>query len=357
MSLFQKSAGDTPEASAASARTLILQFDGGSRGNPGPAGIGVTITTDTGQRLYELGEFLGHCTSNVAEYNALLRGLAAAIKLRASKLLIRADSELVVRQLNGIYKVKSPDLKPLYERAQNLIRQLPDVKVSHVYRESNSRADALANEAMDKLKRIEPLGTIEAIAAGGAVAGSPVGNSAARPAHGGTGATASKPAPRSPRDIKLIEVDEAKLPVVIHLSRLYAYDISGESQRPTPADGLFAAHAEDFWHNPHLTCFLIKVNNELAGYAALSSDPDAGTYALEDFFILRKFRRQKVGTFMLRTLFNRHPGPWSIAQPANPAAFAFLEKVLAPYAPKLSSTVGDGANPAAAGGIYGFNTE
>ena len=140
-----------------------MQFDGGSRGNPGPAGIGVTITDDTGRPLYELGEFIGHCTNNVAEYTALLRGLSAAIAMGAASLTVRADSELVVRQLNGIYRVKSPDLKPLYAQAVNLMAQIKQVKVTHVYRESNSRADALANAAMDRKGKLEPLGAPKAM--------------------------------------------------------------------------------------------------------------------------------------------------------------------------------------------------
>jgi ribonuclease HI len=139
-------------------KTLTLHFDGGSRGNPGPAGIGVVLFDEDGDPLYELGEFLGRCTSNVAEYTALLRGLDAAKKLGAKKVLIKADSELVVRQINGIYKVKSPDLKPLFQRAVALMKDIGDVTISHVYREGNARADELANLAMDAMKKIDPLG-------------------------------------------------------------------------------------------------------------------------------------------------------------------------------------------------------
>jgi ribonuclease HI len=161
MTLFDPTDNDTPPDpwnERGKGKTLTLHFDGGSRGNPGPAGIGVVLLDEDGDPLYELGEFLGRCTSNVAEYTALLRGLAAAKKLGAKKVLIKADSELVVRQINGIYKVKSPDLKPLYEQAKTLIRQIGDVTISHVYREGNARADELANLAMDALKKLEPLG-------------------------------------------------------------------------------------------------------------------------------------------------------------------------------------------------------
>ena len=109
-----------------------------------------------GTPIYELGEYLGHCTNNVAEYTALVRGLTAAKALGAAKLLVRSDSELVVRQMNGQYKVKSPDLKPLYQKAIALMDQIGDVKVTHTYREGNTRADKLANLAMDTEKKIEP---------------------------------------------------------------------------------------------------------------------------------------------------------------------------------------------------------
>lgn len=148
-----------PTAPPVSPTALILQFDGGSRGNPGPAGIGVTISDFSGRALYELGEFLGRRTSNFAEYTALLRGLNAAKTMGATKLVVRADSELVVRQINGQYQVKSPDLKPLYLQAVALIKEIGDVKVHHVFREGNTRADKLANLAMDSERKIEPLGS------------------------------------------------------------------------------------------------------------------------------------------------------------------------------------------------------
>ena len=163
MTLFESA----PTSSADKAPpTYILQFDGGSRGNPGPAGIGVTISDGAGKAVYELGEYLGRCTNNVAEYTALVRGLAAAKTIGIRKLLIRADSELVVRQMNGQYKVKSPDLKPLFQQAQALIAEITaaagagrgEVKVTHVYREGNTRADELANLAMDAQRKLEPLG-------------------------------------------------------------------------------------------------------------------------------------------------------------------------------------------------------
>ena len=141
-------------------KALVLHFDGGSRGNPGPAGIGLTLTTSDGTPLYELGEFLGHHTNNFAEYTALLRGLHAAQTLGAAALAVRSDSELLVRQINGIYKVKNPGLKPLHAQALALIRALGHVTVTHVYREANTRADELANLAMDAAAKLEPLGPL-----------------------------------------------------------------------------------------------------------------------------------------------------------------------------------------------------
>ena len=164
-----RDAGAAPVASAkprwedrGKGKALVVHFDGGSRGNPGPAGIGVTLADEEGTPLYELGEFLGRCTNNVAEYTALLRGLHAAKTLGAAKLAVHSDSELLVRQINGIYKVKSPDLKPLFQKAVALINAIGDVTVSHVYREGNTRADELANLAMDTLKKHEPLGPLPA---------------------------------------------------------------------------------------------------------------------------------------------------------------------------------------------------
>jgi ribonuclease HI len=151
-----------PTAPPVSKTELVLQFDGGSRGNPGPAGIGVTLVDFNGRPVYELGEFLGRCTNNVAEYTALVRGLTAAKRLGAKKVVVRSDSELVVRQVNGQYKVKSPDLKPLFQKAVALMKEIGDVKVHHVFREGNTRADKLANLAMDSERKIEPLGPPDA---------------------------------------------------------------------------------------------------------------------------------------------------------------------------------------------------
>src|SRR6476469_9070871 len=101
--------------------TLTLEFDGGSRGNPGPAGIGVVVRAEDRTPLVTIGKFLGRCTNNVAEYKALITGLREAKQLGAKKVIIRGDSELIIRQMLGQYRVKHPDMKELYDEAQALI--------------------------------------------------------------------------------------------------------------------------------------------------------------------------------------------------------------------------------------------
>lgn len=130
--------------------SLVLFADGGSRGNPGPAGAGAVIYDDQGGELAALSKFLGRATNNVAEYQALLLGLEHAKLLGAGGLTVKLDSELLVRQINGQYRVKSPHLKPLYQKALALLRNFSPVTIIHVRREQNRRADELANRAMDQ---------------------------------------------------------------------------------------------------------------------------------------------------------------------------------------------------------------
>jgi ribonuclease HI len=129
-------------------RAATANIDGGSRGNPGPAGYGVHIEQADGT-IVELKEFIGTTTNNVAEYTGLLAALRWAAEHGASPLLIRSDSELLVKQLRGEYRVKNPGLQPLYEEARALIRRIGRVTFDHVRREFNKDADRLANEAMD----------------------------------------------------------------------------------------------------------------------------------------------------------------------------------------------------------------
>jgi ribonuclease HI len=127
----------------------VANIDGASRGNPGPASYAVVMRDPNGKIILELGKKLGRDTNNVAEYYALLAALDYAASHNIHALRIRSDSELLVRQMQGRYKVKSPDLKPLYERASKLARQFEYFVVEHVRRESNREADALANLALD----------------------------------------------------------------------------------------------------------------------------------------------------------------------------------------------------------------
>lgn len=137
---------DTPQQSHG---RLVAHVDGGARGNPGPAGYGVLIEDEAGGKVATLSQFLGHRTNNYAEYSGLLAALEYALA-RKMGLEVRSDSELMVKQLNGQYKVRSPELKVLYDRARALVRQLPSFTIRHVRREHNREADRLANEAMDR---------------------------------------------------------------------------------------------------------------------------------------------------------------------------------------------------------------
>lgn len=127
----------------------LANIDGASRGNPGPASYAVVLRDPAGKIILELAKKLGRETNNVAEYYALLAALDAAVAHGITALRIRSDSELLVRQMQGRYKVKSADLKPLHERASKLARQLTYFAIEHVLRERNREADALANVALD----------------------------------------------------------------------------------------------------------------------------------------------------------------------------------------------------------------
>lgn len=130
--------------------------DGGSRGNPGPAGYGVLIQAEDGSVLAELNEFLGFRTNNVAEYSGMLAALDYALAHGVGRLRVISDSELMVKQIRGQYRVQSPDLRPLYEEAKRKIAQLEGFQIEHVLRGKNKRADELANQAMDQGMRRKP---------------------------------------------------------------------------------------------------------------------------------------------------------------------------------------------------------
>jgi ribonuclease HI len=128
---------------------LVIHIDGGSRGNPGPAGFGVHAVDAKGVVVAEHFGFIGTATNNVAEYSALVHAFKLASARGARRLEIRSDSELVVKQMNGIYKVKHPDMQTLYRQASTLRRGFEAAEIRHVRREQNKDADALANKAMD----------------------------------------------------------------------------------------------------------------------------------------------------------------------------------------------------------------
>jgi ribonuclease HI len=129
---------------------IVAYCDGGSRGNPGPAGFGVYIQDAAGVVVGELSQFLGTRTNNFAEYSALLASLEFAITKGHSSLRVVSDSELMVKQIKGQYRVNSPELRPLYEEARRRITQLEHFQIQHVLREKNRHADRLANLAMDR---------------------------------------------------------------------------------------------------------------------------------------------------------------------------------------------------------------
>jgi ribonuclease H / adenosylcobalamin/alpha-ribazole phosphatase len=129
---------------------LIVACDGASRGNPGPAGIGVEITNEEGEVLAEIARGIGETTNNVAEYTAVIEGLARAAELGAGSVTLRSDSQLLISQLTGRYRVKAPHLQPLHRRARSIAAGFDRVSFEHVPREENVEADRLANEGVDR---------------------------------------------------------------------------------------------------------------------------------------------------------------------------------------------------------------
>ncbi|HUL75754.1 MAG TPA: ribonuclease HI family protein [Vicinamibacteria bacterium] len=129
---------------------LRLHVDGASRGNPGEAGFGVHVTDAEGGEVAALYGYLGQATNNVAEYQALLHGLRFALARGASRVEVYSDSELLVRQIEGRYRVKSPGLQPLHREARSLLARFEGARIAHVPRERNREADALANRAVDE---------------------------------------------------------------------------------------------------------------------------------------------------------------------------------------------------------------
>lgn len=128
---------------------VTVYIDGGSRGNPGPAGYGVRVEDAKGELVEEFHASIGVATNNVAEYEGLLAGLRWALEHGERDVHIRSDSQLLIRQMRGEYRVKHPGLQPLHQSARMLARQVGSVRYEHVRRESNTHADRLANRAMD----------------------------------------------------------------------------------------------------------------------------------------------------------------------------------------------------------------
>jgi ribonuclease HI len=129
---------------------LILNVDGASRGNPGPSAIGVTLKDESGLLVAEISEAIGHTTNNQAEYRALIAGLKQCKILGAKEVIVRSDSELMVRQVLGIYRVKKEELKPLHEEVRKLAGCFSAFKIGNIPREQNKEADKLANKALDE---------------------------------------------------------------------------------------------------------------------------------------------------------------------------------------------------------------
>jgi ribonuclease HI len=132
---------------------VIVNVDGGARGNPGPAAVGAVVTDERGEVLVERGEYIGEATNNVAEYRAVQLGLRLARELGADEVEVVNDSELVARQIGGQYKVKNAGLKPLFIETMAALREFDRWSVRNVPREENARADELVNEALDEALR------------------------------------------------------------------------------------------------------------------------------------------------------------------------------------------------------------
>jgi ribonuclease HI len=150
--LTQKSLFDEPEprpSHRSVAPAIKANIDGGARGNPGPAAYGVIVRDAKGEIVAELSDYLGIQTNNYAEYSGLLAALDFAVREKHSSLKVLSDSELLVRQMQGRYKVKSPGLIDLYDRARALVRKLEHFSIEHVLRQYNREADSLVNQVLD----------------------------------------------------------------------------------------------------------------------------------------------------------------------------------------------------------------
>src|SRR5580692_12662782 len=143
---------DSPEDQKNATPAHRANIDGAARGNPGPASYGVVIRDGQGVLVAKLKKYIGRMTNNVAEYYGLIAALDYVQSQQVKALRIESDSELLVKQMRGLYKVRSPELQPLFERARKMSAALESFRIDHVYREQNRDADALANEAMDEVE-------------------------------------------------------------------------------------------------------------------------------------------------------------------------------------------------------------
>ena len=130
-------------------KKLTIYVDGGSRGNPGPAGIGVVVLDDKGKKLKSFDKYIGIATNNIAEYNAVIYGLQEALIEKADEIELRLDSELAAQQLKGEYRVKNTNIKPLFEQALHLLSGFKKFTIKHIAREKNKEADKLVNKAIN----------------------------------------------------------------------------------------------------------------------------------------------------------------------------------------------------------------
>ena len=130
-------------------KRLLLYIDGASRGNPGPAGVGILILDSKRKKVKEIYKYIGETTNNIAEYNALIYGLEEAQSLSADELVINVDSELVARQMNGEYRVKDENIRELFEKALSILKNFNSFEIKHIDRSKNKEADKLANKAIN----------------------------------------------------------------------------------------------------------------------------------------------------------------------------------------------------------------
>lgn len=196
---------------------FLIHTDGAARGNPGPAAYAVVVQRPGDDDVEEMGP-LGKTTNNIAEYTALVKALELAHKLGGKRLTIQADSELMVQQMNGVYKVKNAGLLPLYEKARDLVENFERVNIRHIRREQNKRADALCNEVLDNPEFHAPLPTWSA----------PAQPAASKPA-------AAKPAPAPPAKKADFQA-HGRAAALAYLSECAQIWAKGNAENPRPEE-------------------------------------------------------------------------------------------------------------------------